>query len=164
MVDNALVQDPTQEALAGLSRFGGAVKADDRQNYEGIVVDRDSLPDVAQAIRDELGYDYLSNVTGVDYLGFGDYFEVVYHAYRTSGGKALTLKTRTPRDVATVPSVVSVWPGADFQEREAYDQLGIHFSGHPNLKRILLWEGFQGHPLRKDWKEAYFEAEHKQFD
>ncbi|MBZ0320371.1 MAG: NADH-quinone oxidoreductase subunit C [Anaerolineae bacterium] len=164
MVENVLVQDPTQEALAGLARFGGAVQADDRQNYEGIVVDRAALPDVAQALRDDFGYDYLSSVTGVDYLGFGDYFEVVYHAYRTSGGKGLALKTRTPRDVATVPSLVSVWPGADFQEREAYDLMGIHFTGHPNLKRILMWEGFEGHPLRKDWKEAYFESEHKPFD
>lgn len=158
-----IAADPTQEALEALSRFGDQVQVDDRENYEGIVVGRDVLTDVAQAVRDELGYDYLSSATAVDYLDMGDYFEMVYHCYRTSGGDPLVMKSRTPRDVATLPSVISVWPGADFQEREAYDLMGIYFTGHPNLKRILMWEGFEGHPLRKDWKEAYYEEEHKPF-
>ena len=57
-----------------------------------------------------------------------------------------------------------VWPGADFQEREAWDLYGIKFPGHPNMSRILLWEGFNGHPMRKDWHEAYYEEEHKPFE
>src|SRR5690606_21686608 len=126
--------------------------------------DRDSLVEIAQAVRDELGYDYLSSATAVDYHDYGDYLEMVYHCYRTTGGRALAIKTRTPRDVATVPSLVTIWPGIDFQEREAYDLMGIHFSGHPNLKLILMWEGFEGYPLRKDWREAYYESEHKPFD
>ncbi len=158
-----LVADPSQEALEILSRFSGQIQADDRENFEGIVVDRDALSDVALAVRDELGYDYLSSATAVDYHDWGDYFEMVYHCYRTTGGEPLVMKARTPRDVATLPSLVSVWPGADFQEREAYDLMGIHFAGHPNLKRILMWEGFEGHPLRKDWKEAYYEDAHKPF-
>ena len=158
------VDQTTEDVLNTLKeRFGDAVEADDRQNFEGLVVDSDKLVDVAESLRHDYGYDYLSSATAVDYLGFGDYFEMVYHCYRTTGGGALVMKSRTPRDVATLPSLVNVWSGADFQEREAYDLYGIHFRGHPNLKRILMWEGFEGHPMRKDWKEAYFEEERKPF-
>ncbi|MBK9751686.1 MAG: NADH-quinone oxidoreductase subunit C [Chloroflexi bacterium] len=145
-------------------KFPGAIKADTRPGYSGVIVDRTQLPEVARALKDDLGFDYLSSVTGVDYLGIEDQMEVVYHAYRTSGGPALLFKAQTPRDNAEVPSVIDVWQGADFQEREIYDLYGIRFSGHPNLKRILLWDGFDGHPMRKDWKEAYYEEEHKPFE
>lgn len=158
-----IIANPTQEALEALSRFGDAIQLDERTNFDGLVVDRDRLTEVAHAVRDELGYDYLASATAVDYLDWGDHLEMVYHCYRTTGGDPLVLKSRTPRDVSTLPSVVSIWPGADFQEREAYDLFGIHFTGHPNLKRILMWEGFEGHPMRKDWKEAYYEDEHKPF-
>src|SRR5690606_1804467 len=75
----------------------------------------------------------------------------------------LSFKARTPRDEAELPSLVGVWPGADFQEREAWDLMGIRFQGHPNLRRILMWEGFEGHPLRKDWKEPFYEEDAKPF-
>lgn len=145
-------------------RFPGAVSDDSRDGYEGVVVETDKLVDIALAIRDELGFDLLSSATPVDYLGQGDFMEMVYHAYRTTGGKALNFKARTDRENASIPSLIDVWPGADFQEREAWDLYGIRFPGHPNLKRILLWEGFAGHPMRKDWKEAYYEADFKPFD
>jgi NADH-quinone oxidoreductase subunit C/D len=153
------VLDPT-EALK--SEFAQDVKPDEREGYEGVLVTPASLVKFATHIRDEMGYDYLSSVTGVDYLP-DDKMEVVYHAYRSQGGPALVFKVQTPRDHAEVPSLVSVYPGADLQEREAWDLLGIRFSGHPNLKRILTWEGFHGHPLRKDWQEPYFEEEGKPF-
>jgi NADH-quinone oxidoreductase subunit D/NADH-quinone oxidoreductase subunit C/D len=121
------------------------------------------LREVAVAARDEFGYDYLSSVTGVDYIDDGK-FEVVYHAYRTSGGPALVLKAQTPREEPVVPSLVPVYPGADFQEREVWDMYGVRFDGHPNLRRILMWDGFAGHPLRKDWKEPYFEEDNKPFE
>lgn len=143
-----------------------AVSDDTRQGYSGVIVDRSKLVDVALTMRDELGFDYLSSATAVDYMSIGEPdadMEMVYHAYRISGGSALVFKAQTPRDKAEVPSLIDVWPGADFQEREAYDLMGIRFPGHPNLKRILLWEGFDGHPLRKDWKEAYYEEDHKPF-
>ncbi|MFN8450664.1 MAG: NADH-quinone oxidoreductase subunit C [Anaerolineae bacterium] len=145
-------------------RFPDAIKDDTRQGYSGIIVDRSQLVDVAQTMRDELGFDYLSSATAVDYLGIEDSMEMVYHAYRTSGGPALVFKAQTPRENAAVPSLIDVWPGADFQEREAYDLFGINFPGHPNQKRILLWEGFEGHPMRKDWHEAYYEQDTKPFD
>lgn len=144
------------------ARFPGIVKKDERKGYEGYIVEASHLVEFARTVRDELGYDYLSSVTGVDYLPEG-HMEVVYHAYKTTGGPALVFKVQVPRDNPVVPSLVPVYPGADFQEREAWDLLGIKFAGHPDLRRILMWEGFHGHPLRKDWKEPYFEEEHKPY-
>ncbi len=142
--------------------FEGVLALDEREGYSGYLVPSNKLVEVATRLRDEFGYDYLSSLTGVDYLP-EEMMEVVYHAYQTSGGPALVFKTQVPRDEPVVPSLVGVWPGADFQEREAWDLLGIRFAGHPNLRRILLWEGFEGHPLRKDWQEAYYEEDAKPF-
>ena len=144
------------------ARFPGTVLPDERKGYSGYIVNPDSLLNFATYLRDEAGYDFLSSVTGVDYLPEGK-MEVVYHAYKTTGGPGLVFKTQTPRDNAVVPSLVPVYPGAELQEREAWDLLGIRFEGHPDLRRILMWEGFEGHPLRKDWREAYFEEETKPF-
>ncbi len=143
-------------------RFDGILIADARPGYSGYTLPVSQLLKVAKTLRDELGYDFLSSVTGVDYLP-ENLMEVVYHLYRTSGGPGVVLKTRVNRDQAEVPSLVPVFPGAEFQEREAWDLLGIRFAGHPDLRRILTWEGFYGHPLRKDWKEPFFEEETKPF-
>ncbi len=169
MTDIAPDQDLTAVDVDGAidylkQRFPDAVREDDREGYSGVIVDKDKLVDVATAIRDDLGFDYLSSATAVDYLGISDHMEMVYHAYRISGGGALVFKAQTDREKAELPSLVPVWKGADFQEREAYDLFGIRFEGHPNLRRILLWEGFDGYPMRKDWKEAYYEQDHKPFD
>ena len=153
------VSSPTDELIA---RFPESVVADTRKGYEGYLVNVEDLIEVATAIRDEFGYDYLSSVTGVDYLAEGK-MEVVYHAFRSTGGSGLVFKTQTPRDDAVVPSLISVYPGVDLQERETWDLLGIRFDGHPDLRRILLWEGFHGFPLRKDWIEPFYEEEGKPF-
>jgi NADH-quinone oxidoreductase subunit D/NADH-quinone oxidoreductase subunit C/D len=88
--------------------------------------------------------------------------EVVYHVYKTTGGTGIVFKVQIPRsDPMEVHSLVSIYPGAEFQEREAWDLFGIRFTNHPDLRRILMWEGFAGHPMRKDWHEAYFEEEAK---
>ena len=151
----------TPEMALLKEHFGDAIQP---AEYEGVVIANDRLLDVAQAIRDDLGYDYLSSLTGVDYIDKG-YFETVYHACALAkGGAPFVFKARTPRDAAEIPSVVSVWGCAEFQEREAYDMFGIRYTGHPDLRRILTWEGFAGYPLRKDWKEAYYEQDHKPFD
>jgi len=161
----ALAPDLPSTIAALQERFPDAVKADDRKGYQGIIVSTDKLLEVATAIRDEYGFNYLSSATAVDYLGQGDQMEMVYHAFRVpDGGPALVFKAQTSRDNASIPSLVRIWPGADFQEREAYDLYGIRFPGHPNLKRILLWDGFEGYPMRKDWQEAYYEQENKPFD
>jgi NADH-quinone oxidoreductase subunit C/D len=144
------------------SRFPDVIVPDTRQGYEGYIVQPGNLTEVATALRDEMGYDYLSSVTAVDYLP-EEMMEVVYHLYKSTGGPALILKAQVPRDNAVVPSLTPIYPGADFQEREVWDLLGVRFEGHPDLRRILMWEGFAGHPLRKDWREAYFEEEGKPF-
>ncbi len=118
---------------------------------ETVVVRSQSLPRIASFLKETPGLDldYLSSITGVDY---GGYFEVVYLLVSLEHNHSLTLKVRCQRDEPVVPSLASLWLGADFQEREIFDLLGIKFDGHPNLRRIVLWEGFQGHPLRKDYR------------
>jgi NADH-quinone oxidoreductase subunit C/D len=150
------------ETLDLSARFPGSVTADERPSYSGWIVAVDKLIEVATFLRDELGYDYLSSVTGVDYLP-EEKMEVVYHVYKTTGGPGLAYKVQVPRDNPEVPSLTSLYAGAEFQEREAWDLLGIKFTNHPDLRRILMWEGFAGHPLRKDWQEPFFEEETKPF-
>jgi len=143
------------------ARFPGVLNPDTRPGYSGWILDSANLLEFATALRDELGYDYLSSVTAVDYLPDGK-MEVVYHLYKTTGGTGVVFKIQVPRaDPIEVPSLVSIYPGAELQEREAWDLFGIKFTGHPDLRRILMWEGFAGHPMRKDWREPYFEEEAK---
>ena len=116
-----------------------------------IVINSESLLSAVAFLKetDGLDFDYLSSITAVDYY---DYFELVYQLTSMKHNHSLILKTRCHgRENPTVPSVVSLYQGADFQEREIYDLMGISFEGHLNLKRIFLWEGFEGHPLRKDY-------------
>ncbi len=118
---------------------------------ESLLVKGEALSEVAAYLKNTPGldFDYLTAVSGVDYL---DYFEVVYHLTSIKHNHSLVLKARCyNRENPALPSVVSLWRTADFQEREIYDLLGISFTGHPNLKRIALWDGFEGHPLRKDF-------------
>lgn len=104
-----------------------------------------------QTLREKYGMNYLANLTAVDY---GEEFEVVYHLYAIpDNGLKLTVKTRVPREKAELSSVFTIYPTADWQEREIFDLMGIRFSGHPNLIRVLLPDDFVGHPLRKDFKK-----------
>jgi len=116
-----------------------------------ITVKSQGLFQVAKFLKETPGleFDMLVNISGVDYL---DYFEVVYHLVSLKHNHSIVLKTIClDRDNPVVPSVVSLWRGADFLEREEYDLMGIRFEGHPNLRRIYLWDGFKGHPLRRDY-------------
>jgi NADH-quinone oxidoreductase subunit C/D len=150
---------PAEQAVPFSEVVPGAVL---EVTKDGLVVAPDKLIDLATYLHDREGYDYLSMVTSVDWPG---YFEVVYYLCGVSQPReALALKVRLADKTApVVPSLISVWPGADFQEREVYDLMGIRFAGHPNLRRILLWEGFEGHPLRKDYRESYYEEDSKPF-
>ena len=116
-----------------------------------LLVKSDSLADIARFLKeaDGLEFDYLNFVTAIDYY---EYFEVVYWLSSLEHNHSLTIKARCyGRKNPVLPSVTGLWQGADFQEREVYDLFGIKFEGHPNLKRIFLWEGFEGYPLRKDF-------------
>tara|TARA_Y100000588_G_scaffold394643_1_gene516236 strand:- start:1813 stop:2256 length:444 start_codon:yes stop_codon:yes gene_type:complete len=97
----------------------------------------------------DLDFNFLNSISAVDYI---DHFEVVYHLTSLNKGHTAVMKALlSGREELVMPSVYHVWRGADFQEREIWDLMGISFDGHPNLKRIMLWEGFDGHPLRKDY-------------
>jgi NADH:ubiquinone oxidoreductase subunit D/NADH:ubiquinone oxidoreductase subunit C len=132
----------------------------------GLVIDAEQLIDVATFLRDAMDYAYLGCVTGLDYPeaknGFPARYEVAYNLCRSQGAP-LILHVHADRDDPVVPSLVGIWPSANVQEREAWDLMGIRFEGHPDLRRILLWEGFGGHPLRKDWHEAFYEGDQKPF-
>jgi NADH-quinone oxidoreductase subunit C/D len=146
-----------------LNRFPEWLQVDEREGYHGLLVGSENLLAVMEALRDEYGYDHLTSVTGVDYLA-EEKMEVVYHLFKSTGGVILEIKVQIPRSDPIIPSLVDLYPGANFQEREAWDLFGIRFEGHPNLKRILMWEGFAGHPMRKDWQEAFYEGEFKPYE
>ncbi len=135
---------------------------DQRSGYEGFIVPPEKNVEAAEYLLHQERYDFLTSVTAADYYP-EDRMEVVYHFKRSTGGSPLTIKCMLSRENSEIQSLVSVFPGAELQEREVWDLLGVKFSGHPDLRRILTWEGFAGHPLRKDWKEPFFEEDVKPF-
>jgi len=118
-----------------------------------LTVARDRIAEVAQTFKDD-GFNYLVDLAGVDYSNFpnwtGDRFGVSYTLYSFSKNNRVRLKVTTDEETP-IPTVTSVWKTANWHERETFDMLGIVFEGHPNLERILMWDGFNGHPLRKDF-------------
>ena len=120
-------------------------------NIDSLLVKSQDLFDVISFLKNtpEFQFNYLSCITAVDYF---DYFEVVYYLVSMVHNHSIVIKTRCyGRENLAVPSIASLYQGANVQEREIYDLMGIKFEGHPNMKRIFLWDGFQGHPLRKDY-------------
>ena len=120
-------------------------------NETDVWIEPDTLRNVAGFLTEtpDLDFAFLLSISAVDFM---EYFELVYHLLSMRRNESAVLKTRHyGRGDVTVPSVVSIWRGADLQEREIWDLMGIRFEGHPNMKRVMLWEGFPGHPLRKDY-------------
>ncbi len=116
---------------------------------------------VLKTLRDEYAFDLLSDVTAIDWAeGASPRFVAVYHLYSTTSHAAVRVATPCTGDDAapTVPSVATLWPGANWHEREAYDMFGIKFTGHPDLRRILMWDGYPYHPLRKEFPLAGIET------
>ncbi len=111
------------------------------------IIRKEELLNVAGKVK-EMGFDHLSVITGIDYR---DHFEVVYNFFSWDKKENLVLKVVLDHENPEVDSLTSLWKGADWLERETYDLVGIKFTGHPNLSRILLPEGWMGHPLRKDY-------------
>jgi NADH-quinone oxidoreductase subunit C len=113
-----------------------------------------------QCLRDELAFDLLADLTAIDWAeGASPRFTIVYHLYATGRHEYLRVATDCANDLEpSVPSIVGLWPAADWHERECYDMFGIKFDGHPDLRRILMWDGYPHHPLRKEFPLAGIEA------
>ena len=133
-------------------RVGAGVPDSVEGMVDGILwVKAPKIADVAAFMKSDAGLDFnfLNSISAVDHI---DHFEVVYHLTSLNKQHTAIVKARLDgREELSLPSVYHIWRGADFQEREIWDLMGISFSGHPNMKRIMLWEGFDGHPLRKDY-------------
>jgi NADH-quinone oxidoreductase subunit C len=109
------------------------------------------LREIAKFCRDELSFDYLLDITSIDNFGEEPRFEIVYHLYSMPHAVHLRLKLKVSEDVGAVDTVSDIWPTANWHEREIYDMMGIRLNGHPDLRRILMWEGYPFFPLRKDF-------------
>jgi NADH-quinone oxidoreductase subunit C len=136
------------------ARFGEAVTETHHQHGEATaVIARDAAPQVFRTLRDdaELAFDFLTDITAVDYLGQKPRFTVVYHLYSLAENHRLRVKVRALEDDAWVHSLTGLWRTANWLERECWDMYGIRFVGHPDPRRILMYEEFVGHPLRKDY-------------
>ncbi len=120
---------------------------------ETIILRGDAILEIARLLKEdpELQFNFLMDLTAVDYLGRKPRFEVVYHFLSLPFNRRLRVKLQLDDLYPTVKSLTPLWKTANWLERECYDLYGIRFEGHPNLKRILLYEGFEGHPLRKDY-------------
>jgi len=137
-----------REALAGAVPDSHAQAGD-----ETIIVSRDRWLEVHRFLRDraEFAFDFLIDLTCVDYLGEPVRFEVVTHLHSSKQGRRLRVKARVPEDDPTIASLTPLWRSANWLEREAFDMFGVRFNAHPDLRRILMYEEFVGHPLRKDY-------------
>ena len=153
VTDLAQLQDRPEVArlLAWKREAVPGVKFD--RNELSIYVSPDSIRQACAILRDtpELSYNFLADVTCVDWYPAEPRFEVVYHLLSIARKARVRLKVQLPASGPRLESVTSVWPAANYFEREVFDLFGIHFEGHPYLRRIMMPEDWQGHPLRKDY-------------
>lgn len=138
------------------TRFGELISepVEFRGEITVTLTDAERVAEVCQWARDELGFDFLLDLTSVDNYGTEPRWTVVYELYGLGHHTHLRLKTRVSEEKSELPTVTGVWPAADWHEREVYDMMGIRFRGHPDLRRILMWEGYPYFPLRKDFPLA----------
>lgn len=130
------------DRLAGVSEFRGE---------STVTLPAGEIVAVCRYCRDELGFDMLLDVSSVDNMGQDPRFEMVYELYSIAHGVHLRLKCTVPEDEPELDSISEIWPGANWHEREVFDMMGIRFRNHPDLRRILMWEGYPFHPLRKEF-------------
>jgi NADH-quinone oxidoreductase subunit C len=146
---DTIIDDKTYAKLREIAGNNLEIIQDSFFTY--LTVSSANILSLLRALKEQFGMNYLSNLTAVD---FGEEFEIVYHLYAIPDNQQkIVVKTRLPRGQAELTSVFSVYPTADWQEREVFDLMGISFSQHPNLVRVLLPDDFEGHPLRKDFKK-----------
>jgi NADH-quinone oxidoreductase subunit C len=141
------------ELLASLGQLFGA-KLQEKIEFRGettyTILPAD-LREVARFCRDDLSFDYLIDITSIDNSGSEPRFEIVYELYSMTLTIYLRLKLRISEEVGVVDTVSDIWPTANWHEREIYDMMGIKFKGHPDLRRILMWDGYPFFPLRKEF-------------
>jgi NADH-quinone oxidoreductase subunit C len=115
------------------------------------ISDAERLPEICAFVKKDLGFDYLVDITSLDNYGDDPRFTLVYHLYGYGHRCYLRLKAQVSEEKSEAPTLTDVWRTADWHEREIYDMMGVRFRGHPDLRRILMWEGYPFFPLRKDF-------------
>jgi NADH-quinone oxidoreductase subunit C len=138
------------------AKFGGSISepAEFRGEVSLTLSEPERVAEICAFAKTELGFDYLVDISSVDNYGEDPRFAIVYHLYGYGHLCYLRLKTEVSEEKSELPSVTGVWRAADWHEREIYDMMGIRFRGHPDLRRILMWEGYPYFPLRKDFPLA----------
>jgi|ERR1041385_1451077 NADH-quinone oxidoreductase subunit C len=143
----------SQELFDSLGEaFGG--KLEQKTEFRGettFTIAASDLREITNLCQEKLSFDYLLDITSIDNFGDEPRFEIVYHLYSMPNGVHLRLKLKVSEDVGAVDTVSDIWPTANWHEREIYDMMGIKFNGHPDLRRILMWDGYPFFPLRKDF-------------
>lgn len=145
-----------QELLGSLEKLFGP-KIQEKTEFRGeltFTIRASDLREVAKFCRDDLSFDYLVDITSIDNFGEDPRFEIVYELYSMTLAVHLRLKSRISEDDPIVDTVSDIWPTANWHEREIYDMMGIRFKGHPDLRRILMWDGYPFFPLRKEFPLA----------
>lgn len=134
------------------TRFGKSILSrTDFRGETGFLIERDALRDACEFLKEEQNFDVLLDIASVDHFGDEPRFEVVYEFYSMGPGTHLRLKVQVSEDDLEVPTISDLWPTADWHEREVFDMMGIRFKDHPDLRRILMWDGYPYFPLRKDF-------------
>lgn len=138
------------------AKFGDLISEPSEFRGEASVVvgDAQQIVEVCQYAKNDLDFNYLVDISSLDNYGDDPRWTVVYHLRGMRSGCELRLKTNVSEEKSKLPSVIGIWIAANWHEREIYDMMGIRFKGHPDLRRILMWEGYPYHPLRKDFPLA----------
>ncbi|MFQ5455416.1 MAG: NADH-quinone oxidoreductase subunit C [Nitrospirota bacterium] len=138
------IKERFSDAFLGTYEFAGDLT---------ISVKKEKVFDICRLLHDdtEMDFDYIIDICSVDYPEEEERFEVVYHFYSIKNRQRIRIKARVREDACTIDSVCDIWKGANFMEREVYDMMGIRFNNHPDLRRILMTDDFEGYPLRKDF-------------
>jgi NADH-quinone oxidoreductase subunit C len=145
---------PLNSALLALESKFNVTRLPEFRGETTLRVDRSQIREIATVCKEQLGFNYLVDISSVDNFGTDPRFEVVYELYHMEQSLYLRLKLSVSEEDLEVPTVADIWRTADWHEREVYDMMGIRFKGHPDLRRILMWQGYPFFPLRKDFPLA----------
>ena len=156
MEKRSSIKMTAQELFDSLERSLGE-KLQHKTEFRGettYAIKESDLRDIAKFCRDDLSFDYLLDITSIDNFGEEPRFEIVYHLYSMTDAVHLRLKLKLSEEIEALDTISDIWPSANWHEREIYDMMGIKFNGHPDLRRILMWDGYPFFPLRKDFPLA----------